>query len=198
MGRSRPEYEAWKNMIRRCSDPRVRGWPNYGGRGIAVCAEWRQSFAAFLAHIGPRPTNQHSLDRIKNDGNYEPGNVRWATQAEQVCNRHHFRRGRSPARLIAYNGVTLSLTAWARRTGLPQPTLHERIVRQRWDVERALTTPLHGSRHRQLTFNGQCHSVAEWSRLSGIGADTLLKRLSLGWSVERTLTLPRQAHMARR
>lgn len=85
-----PEYQAWASMIQRCTNENCSNWHNYGGRGIAVCAAWLNSFEAFLAHIGKRPSGQHSLDRIDVNGNYEPGNVRWATLAEQ---RRNIRRG---------------------------------------------------------------------------------------------------------
>jgi hypothetical protein len=84
-----PLYGTWRIMRRRCENPRVKDYPRYGGRGIAVCAEW-QDVTAFItwieANIGPRPAG-HTLDRIDNDGNYEPGNVRWATAKEQSANR---------------------------------------------------------------------------------------------------------------
>lgn len=82
-----PEYQAWEGMKHRCSSPNSPSWSRYGGRGIQVCAEWRDSFEAFFAHIGPRPSAVHSVDRIDNDGNYEPGNVRWATPAQQHANK---------------------------------------------------------------------------------------------------------------
>jgi hypothetical protein len=83
-----PEYRAWTGMIRRCTNKRDKRWVDYGGRGIAVCDRWRSSYLEFLADVGRRPTPQHSLDRFpNNDGNYEPGNVRWATAKQQVANR---------------------------------------------------------------------------------------------------------------
>jgi hypothetical protein len=72
------------------------GHPRYSGRGIRVCDEWSRSFAAFYAHVGPRPSSDYSIDRIDNDGNYEPGNVRWATSYQQSRNKTH-NGGRSPA-----------------------------------------------------------------------------------------------------
>jgi hypothetical protein len=80
-------------MIQRCTNPRDPQWPNYGGRGITVCRRWRDSFIAFLADVGHRPAGRvggrsgFSLDRINNDGNYEPGNVRWATPQQQRRNQ---------------------------------------------------------------------------------------------------------------
>lgn len=87
-GRSRtPEYRAWQQMKFRCTNPNAESWVNYGGRGIRVCQKWIDSFEAFLDHIGPRPSSRHSLDRIDNDGDYEPGNVRWALKRTQARNR---------------------------------------------------------------------------------------------------------------
>jgi hypothetical protein len=73
-------------MLTRCRNPRNARYKDYGGRGITVCEAWR-SFEAFLADMGRRPSPAHSLDRRENDGNYEPGNCRWATPEEQANNR---------------------------------------------------------------------------------------------------------------
>lgn len=86
-----PEYHAWHDMGRRCYNHKNQHYKDYGGRGISVCEQWRNSFETFLQDVGLRPTNKHTLDRIDNDGNYQPGNVRWATQKEQSANKRYRR-----------------------------------------------------------------------------------------------------------
>jgi hypothetical protein len=86
-----PTYQAWLNMKKRCTKPNCKDWEYYGGRGIKVCERWLHSFENFLEDVGERPEGR-SLDRYpNNDGNYEPGNVRWATRSEQMSNRRSWK-----------------------------------------------------------------------------------------------------------
>ena len=81
-----PEYDAWHNMIQRCTNPNHPDWDNYGGRGITVCYSWR-CFVNFLRDIGIKPHPDLTLERIENSKGYEPGNVKWATMTEQASNK---------------------------------------------------------------------------------------------------------------
>lgn len=131
-GRPPPEYTVLAGMIQRCEDPDSEHYAYYGGRGITVCARWRHDFAAFLSDMGPRPSSQHSIDRIDNAKGYEPGNCRWATRTEQMRNTRH-------NVLITFDGETLCAAEWSARTGVPERTLIAR-VRRGVPPERALST----------------------------------------------------------
>lgn len=122
------EYEIWKSIIQRCTNKNAKAYPDYGGRGICICDSWRNSFEAFLADVGPRPSPGHSLDRENNDGNYEPGNVRWATRTEQNRNSRH-------NRLITIDGVTKPLCEWLDERGVKVRTFYYRVHSGRTDAE---------------------------------------------------------------
>ena len=133
LGRS-PEYTAWASMIDRCSRRNRRDYKYYGGRGIVVCHQWKD-FRNFLRDVGLRPSPKHSIDRIDNDGNYEPGNVRWAT-------RHEQHRNMSSNRYIEFGGIRLTMKEWSIKLGINYLTLKARIDKGRWPLEKALTLPV--------------------------------------------------------
>ena len=108
-----PLYRTWRGMLSRCSDPGSQAFKNYGGRGIRVCDRWRDHFFAFAADMGAKPSELHSLDRVNNDGNYEPSNCRWATWPEQAANRRP-----PPSQRFEWNGELLTRAELAERLGL--------------------------------------------------------------------------------
>ncbi len=134
--KSLPEYWVWHGMIQRCTNPRYPGYHYWGGRGITVCERWRKSFADFRSDMGPRPGPALSLDRIDNDGNYKPGNCRWATWSEQMRNR----RPPESKTMVTLNGTRRSLRWWCHQYGMKNHTVWYRIKRG-WSVRRALETP---------------------------------------------------------
>lgn len=120
-GRTRsPERRSWTDMIQRCTNPKRSKFAIYGGRGISVCAQWRESFDAFLADVGPRPGRGFSLDRIDVNGNYEPGNVRWSSNTEQSRNRR-------TNTVIVHDGKSLTVQEWAERHGVKYQTAWARL-----------------------------------------------------------------------
>ena len=125
-------YQAWLSMRKRTTNQNLKSWKNYGGRGIDVCERWK-TFENFYADMGD-PLPGQSIDRIDNDGNYEPSNCRWATPIQQARNR------RSSV-MIEYNGIIDCAPGWAERTGISLNAIRMRI-RSNWPIENILTTPL--------------------------------------------------------
>ena len=132
-------YSVWRTMRARCYSPSSISYPYYGFRGITVCDRWRfgesskSGYECFLADMGPRPSPQHSIDRINNNGNYEPSNCRWATDAEQACNKR-------TNRFVVINGERMTLrqaiSNFSRRS---KGTVGSRLSRG-WGLEKALFT----------------------------------------------------------
>jgi hypothetical protein len=128
-------------MIMRCYNPNATGFEHWGGRGIRVCEQWRgeQGFEHFLADMGERPSLGHSLDRFPDkNGDYEPSNVRWATEMEQ-------HRNRRDNRMLEFRGERRCVTEWAEVLGIQKETLQARLMHN-WPIERALTEPVHSKR----------------------------------------------------
>jgi hypothetical protein len=157
-------------MLNRCTSPRAERFDRYGGRGIVVCGRWASSFDAFLADMGQRPPG-HTLDRIDVNGNYEPGNCRWADDKTQ-------QRNRSRHRLLTFNGETATASTWAERVGVPWATILKRLERG-WSLHDALDPA------REVHRRVSASEDAEMKRLraTGLSEREIAKRLGVSPSV---------------
>ncbi len=126
------EYRSWSAMRTRCTNKRNLHFKDYGGRGISICARW-DKFENFYADMGPRPKGM-TLDRKENNGNYEPGNCRWATHPMQTGNTR-------ASHNLVFGGEKRCLSDWARRIGMKRETLRQRLARG-WSVERSFNERL--------------------------------------------------------
>ena len=128
-----PEYTCWVNMLQRCMNKGHRHYSGYGGRGITVCPEWL-FFENFYRDMGDRPSEDHTLDREDNDGNYCKENCRWVTQKQQMNNTRSVRK-------LSHNGITHTVTEWAELLHMSPETLRTRL-RLGWPISDALTIPV--------------------------------------------------------
>ena len=186
----------WRCMIDRCENEANQQWCNYGGRGIRVCEEWRESLSQFLADVGPRPSGGHSLDRIDVNGHYEPGNVRWATTAEQGRNRRN-------NHLVTVGSRTQCVAAWAADLGCHNTVIYNRI-KAGWPEDVAVTTPvlsplkslLSGPAPGRQTViaSGDCSMpLVDWAIRLGCSSSTIINRIKSGWPPEVAVTAPLRA-----
>lgn len=135
--RNTPEYYIHRSMLNRCNNPHDPAYTDYGGRGITVdpvlydIQRWLRELG------GPRPSSQHTLERINNERGYVRGNICWATRKEQAQNRRNTRR-------LTIGGITQPLSVWADQRGLHRSTLWRRLQRG-WNIEKAISTPIHSS-----------------------------------------------------
>lgn len=195
------EYQAWIDMRRRCYNPKNAAYEWYGGRGITVCNDWQSSFAAFFEHIGPRPSADHSLDRIDVNLGYAPGNVRWATRKDQNNNR-------SNSRKMEYGGRVLTVAEVAEMIG---DASSKRMIQERlasgWSPERAAATKKMSrpefsklGRPPAFTYRGEATTMSAAIERSGVGIsrETVRQRMRRqGWDLERAIHTPIDTRMSR-
>lgn len=178
-------YSSWAAMKGRCLNPNNSSYARYGGAGISVCERWFR-FENFLADMGDRPPGS-SIDRIDGSGNYEPGNCRWVGSGDQSVNRPDF------VRKITYEGITDTISGWARRIGCGRESLADRID-SGWDIEKALGTPFSRNTPNRKTARVECDgkllTIKQWSCESGIPDDTIRHRLKIGWATREAIFSP--------
>lgn len=163
-------------MKTRCYNINSPAYKNYGGRGIKVCDRWLgpDGFLNFAADMGERPSNNCSLDRINNNGDYCPENCRWTDVVTQANNRR-------ANKTLTFNGETLTEAEWARKIGVKYTTLHERI-RRGIPVEKALT----------MKTQSKKDSLYILAKEKGVDRLRVYKRLKRGWSLDDALNIPPQ------
>lgn len=181
-------YNIWSGMKNRCYNVNEPAYKWYGARGIRVCDEWKDNPVAFCEWAECNGYDEHlSIDRKDNNGNYCPENCRWTNMKTQSNNRRNNRR-------YTYKNKSLTVREWSEATGLPYKLLQNRLCRNHWSIERALTTPKisegHKLNNKIIEFNGEKLCIAEWSRRFNIKYSTLNQRLKHGWSIKDALTKP--------
>lgn len=185
---SKPEYGIWSSMKARCNNQRTDSYPLCGGRGIKICDRWQRGengltgFECFLADMGQRPSSKHSIERIDNNGNYEPGNCEWASKEKQDRNKriNHW---------VEYKGQRMILADAIRVSGLPAKLVDNRL-RRGWELERALSVSAlsyDSDRMIMVEFRGRKMNLKAAAKEAGIKYHTVFARISKGWPAEKAL-----------
>ena len=179
-------YTIWNNIKRRCNDENSEKYPRYGGRGIKICNEWYVFDAFYEWALNNGYKDNLSIDRMDNDGNYEPNNCRWVDDIVQANNK-------STNHLIEYNGETHTLQEWSRIVGIDRRTIWKRIIQYGWSVSDALEKPIKKQKQGKdllIEFKGETHNLSDWSKILSITRETLKSRFKMGWSIEKAFTTP--------
>jgi hypothetical protein len=177
-------YQKWKGIKRRCFNPNEKQYKDYGGRGITICERWANNFEAFLLDMGEPPTEYHSLDRIDVNGNYEPGNCRWATSKEQ-------NRNKRTNVTYEYNGQQYFLIELAEKFKIPFSTLAGRIITLKWSVKKAVETPVASYKKDPVfVWDGQARTIASLAKEYGVDYQLVRNRVANGWDIKDALLKP--------
>lgn len=177
----RPEYRCWKHIKARCLNPNSKDYKLYGGRGMTICEQWKDSFQAFYADMGQRPGKGFSVERRDSNKGYNPENCYWATANVQSNNTSRNRR-------LSVFGGEFTMAQAAREFSTPYSTLRSRVAAG-WSDEAAVTTPVEDLGVGKLyELDGVSRTLTEWSRWSGVKLTTLTYRLRAGKSLREALT----------
>jgi predicted DNA-binding protein YlxM (UPF0122 family) len=174
-----PEYRVWLHMKDRCNKKECKEYPNYGGRGIKICDEWNANFENFFTDMGPRPDHTYSLDRIDNDGDYEPDNCRWANRNEQYYNKQQ-------TKLVNLPGYDRPLTTReaAEILNINEGTLYSRLHRGKDLLEPVKV------KNNFYEYKGSLYKLDQLHKFSSVSKSVLSTRLAEGWSVDKAVETP--------
>lgn len=169
------EYKIWTDIKTRCYNKNHRSYGYYGARGIKVCDRWVNSFDNFISDVGPRPSKDHSIDRIDFNLGYSPENCRWATNKEQARNKRN-------NVFVEYNGKKMLLVEASEKSGIPVTCLRARLL-----TGSDLFEPLKNK--GSITFKGVTDTLRGWEKRTGLKASTIAMRINkYGYSIEEALT----------
>jgi hypothetical protein len=177
---SNSAYGVWKGMIQRCTHTKNKDFPEYGGRGIKVCNEWLDP-NNFIKDMGERPSKLHTIDRIDNNGNYEPKNCRWVLMLTQSHNKRNNRN------LTAY-GETLCMAEFSRKYNIPQTTIMRRL-KTGMTAEQIIEIPIRPI-GETLTYNGITKKLNDWAKELGLTRRSIKNRLLAGWEMSDIVNKP--------
>jgi hypothetical protein len=173
-----PEFSIWTGIKSRCYNKSTKAYKNYGGRGITICNRWLESFDNFLSDMGRKPSAKHSIERINNDGNYEPNNCRWVTIEKQANNKRNNRK-------LTINGITKNMAEWAREHNLSSSAIIFRLRKGLSGEDLIAKSQIYGS----LSFNGVTDTLKGWSARTGLKQSTISMRINkYKWPVKEALT----------
>ena len=165
-----PLYNTWRGIRQRCFNAQHKHYPRYGGRGITMCEAWVDSYETFKTDVG-EPASGMTLERIDNNGDYEPNNVRWATRKKQANNR-------TTNVVVEHEGKSMTLKQWAEHLGWKYGLLGSRWKKGVRGAE--LFAPPEYTRGALIEFNGEAHTLPEWAAKTGVPYATLVWRTKHG------------------
>lgn len=177
------EYGIWKAMKSRCYSPCLKHL-SYQQKGIIVCDEWKNSFDKFYEDMGPIPSNNHSLDRINNNGNYCKENCRWATAEIQTKNRGNFNLNHE------YNGETLCLKDWAKKFKIKYTTLYLRIYKEKLTFEEAINREKRAN--KIYSIQGYTGTIYQLCEIFNTKPHMVYDRVFRGWDIEKAIVTPKR------
>lgn len=176
------EYRIWRHVKGRTRSETNNNYQQYGGRGITMSDEWFDSFETFYKDMGPRPSEDHSIEREDNDKGYFKGNCKWATKTEQANNR------RSSV-FYTYQGKTQTLPNWCRELNLDLELVACRIYQAKWSFEKAITTPIGLGHVRLIEYMGESKTLMQWCKELDLVYHLILWRFNHGMLFEVAIKL---------